>query len=382
MSELRCVQRHQAVIVDRGGGRKVAQLGDVGRVAYGRALSGKSQATVEILGEACRRQAEVLARINPRRHELVLYRDNLRVWEGPITEVKLLPDRTSVEASDVIEYLDGTPLTQWWPSQEDGGPALAGDRIEEIITHELTIPYTMPVGWPPGNVTFKRWEQLAPPANVLPHLDVRPGALETTADTLAFEMSVGEHLSNLAQGGLRYTALGRKLIVWDQALSIGETRALSENDLGERLNLYVTSRGFTVVQHVIGQSSGDPFDLSNVGSAGATDEGYYGAWTLIDTLQEENEDGDPEEGLAQQAKRLYDERKLMRLDIATHGSGSIRLSDTLTLQMLVPGVIVPVKANYRGRQASSRYLLQGVSVDEAADGEKVGITLATEAEGS
>lgn len=380
MNEMKCIERHKIIITDRGGGRKIAQLRDVGSCEYNRSLSASSKGTIEIMGEACRTQAATLAKIQPRRHEMVIYRDNLRVWEGPITEVGLLDDRIVIEASDVVEYLAGTPLSKYWPSPDDGGQLLAANRIKDIITHELTQPYTLPVGYPGTPRTFKRWEQFTPPAGVLPHLDVRVGTLQTSTDSLPFEMSVAEHMTNLANAGLRFTTVGRKLLIWDSSLSIGEIRTLSDKDLGEKLRMFITSRGFTNVQHVVSRAGADPFATDNVGSAGESDEAYWGGWTTIDTLADEEGDNDPEQALSQQAERLYAERSQMKLNIDTPRSGSIRLSDTLTLQMLVPGVVVPVNASYRGRRASARYILKEVSVREDAGGEKVGVTLHTESD--
>ena len=375
---LRCVEHHQILVADRGGGRKIAQLNDVGLVNWGRKLSDLSQASVEVRGEACRKQAAKLAAIQARRHELVIFRDNERVWEGPITEVKNLNDRTVVRASDLMEYLNGTPITKWWPGVDDGGSAVMTTRFSAIINYELTTSYTRPL-YPTGTRTFKRWEALDPPTDILPHLDVRAGTLETSGEALAFSMSVGEHLGTLAGQGLRFTVLGRQLIVWDSATTFGEIRPLAEKDLGERIALYATSLGFTSVQHVVGQPSNDPLDLEHVGTAGQVDEDYYGAWTTIDTFQEEDGD-DPVAAVGAQANRLYDARKEMKLNLETPQGGQLRMSDTLQIGDLVPGTIVPVKAVLNRRPVSARYILSEVSVSEDENGETVGATFATESE--
>ena len=380
--QLKCVQRHQVVIVDRGGKRKIAQLRDLGKVSWGRDLSKASEAEIQVNGQACRAQADILEAINPRRHELAVYRDSERVWEGPITEVKYGKDQTIINAVDVLEYLDGTSLSKWWPGPDDGGPAVATTRLQQIIEHELTVPYTSRVisdGVPGVNRTFRRWEQLDPPANVLPHLEIRASTLPTALETLPLQASVFEHLNAIAALGLRYTVVGRRIVIWDGSETLGRLRKLAEKDLGELLNVYATSRNFTAIQHVIGQATDDPDDLEGVGTDGFEDP-YYGVWTRIDTAQEISDEDDLELAVGGQARRLYQERRAMKLNLTIPGGGSLRLDDTFGIRDLVPGVDVPVSGTVNRRPIAARYILENVKVVEDAKGETVSGSLMTEAE--
>lgn len=380
--EYTCVQRHEAVIVDRGGGRKVTQLTRLGEVNWRRVLSNQSQASVKILGNECRTQAERLAKIEPRRHELRLFRDSKVVWEGPITEVEYKADQVTVKAADVIEYLAGTPLSKYWPNAENGGTDVMTTRIGQIIAHELTNPYVTRVGT--VNRTFQRWEALSPPANVLPHLDIRASStLKSSAFTLPFEMTVGEHLLALSKVGLSFTAIGRSILIWDSNQQIGQVRALSAADFGGDPSLYVTSAGFTAVQHVVGapEPGQAPDELINVGSAGLTDP-YYGAWTNIETnAAEDGPDVDIEVALATQAARLYDERKVLPIEIGMPSGSSLRLGPYLTIDALVPGVDVPVTATMYGREVSRMQRFSAITVKETAAGEEIGGTLVTQGGG-
>lgn len=381
--EYTCVQRHEAVIVDRGGGRKVTQLTRLGEVNWGRVLSNQSQASVKLLGNECRKQAERLAKIEPRRHELRLFRDSKVVWEGPITEVEYKADQVTVKAADVMEYLAGTPLSKYWPNAEDGGTDVMTTRVKNILDHELRVSYTAKVGT--ANRTFQRWEQLNPPANVHPFLDIRPSTtLKTSAYTLPFEMTVGEHLLALSKVGLSFTAIGRTLMIWDSNQQIGQVRALSAADFGGDPSLFVTSAGFTAVQHVVGspEPGQAPDELINVGSAGQTNP-YYGAWTNIETNSaEDNPDVDIEVALASQAARLFEERKVLPIEIGLPQGSSLRLGPYLTIDALVPGTDVPVVATMYGREVSRMQRFSAITVKETKDGEEVGGTLVTQGGGS
>ena len=50
-------------------------------------------------------------------------------------------------------------------------------------------------------------------------------------------MTVGEHLRNLAEGGLDFTVIGRRLLIWDSATSIGRTRQLTDADFTEHTRM-------------------------------------------------------------------------------------------------------------------------------------------------
>lgn len=248
-----CIEVHQAMIYDRGGTRRLWQLVDVAQVQWRRARSKQSTADLTITGEACRDQADVLALIEPRRHELVLFRNGERVWEGPIVQVGWFKDRATILAHDVTEYIRYTPLSKDWPNIEGGGPLLMTDRVRDILEYELTTPYVMSVGTGEAthDVTVPRWENLEAPANILPFLDVRNGGVLTRSDTLGFELTVFEHLQNLARSGLDYTTVGRKILIWDSADTIGRTRTLTDNDFYGDIQVYASGTDHFSVAHVV-----------------------------------------------------------------------------------------------------------------------------------
>lgn len=376
----RCVTSHTAYITDRGGRQRVFQPVQLSQVKWGRKLSNASSASITVSGAACRRQMPKLMDVTPRRHELVIYRGGERVWEGPIVDVRNKHNEVTIAAQDVVEYLAGTTLSKYWPNSEDGGTDNALERVRQIITHELTEPYTAKVGGAAGALqTFQRWEQLTPPANVLPYLEVRTGELLTNTITLPFEMTVAEHLLNLSKVGLSFTTIGRKLLVWDSSQSIGQIRRLSDADFNGDLDIYMTGTGFAAVQHVVGQVSqyADPADADNVGTAGAVDP-YYGAWTSLETHQEEgDQDVDLEDALSSQAERLYAARKILPTEITMPSGASLRLDESLTIDRLVPGVDVPVIATINGRNVSRVQRFQELTVTETAAGESVGGTIIT-----
>lgn len=375
-----CVEGHTALIYDRGGARRLHQLIDLSAVEWGRVLSGKSKAQVTVSGRACAEQAATLNAIQAHRHELVIFRGAERVWEGPILQVEWHQDRAVILANDVSDYLDGTPLSIDWPNEEGGGPRLMTDRVDAIIRHELADGYTMETNG--GPVFVPGWEGIDPPVNLLPFLDVRPsGSLLTRSATLSFEMLLGEHLYNLSQSGLDWTAVGRSLIYWDSAQALARTRALTEADFYGEVSVIASGADQASIAHLSGQRpESDPDDptppaSTGVGHAGAA-HSYYGVWTrIISQANEEGSDEPTQEELNSQAQRGLLGRTPVPLEVVVDGSGGIRLSQGLGINDLVAGAEVPVTALLNLRPVSQLQRIKDVTVDESADGETIKVTL-------
>lgn len=374
-----CITRHTVMIHDRGGVRRLAQLKDVSELTWIRELDAIAGATITVAGRYCAQQADVLNTIAARRHEVVIFRGIFRVWEGPIAQVAWYRDRVVLTCRDVVEYVNGTPLTQDYPF-DTGTPvgessALMTDRIETILLHELTVPYDMETN--AGTVTVPRWETLDPPANILDSLEVRPSpTLLTRSNTVAFQMTVGEHLDTLAEGGLNYTTIGRKLLIWDGAYQLGRTRILTEADFFGDVEVYASGPDFAAIAHLSAQRDPDEDDDSpSVGNAGASDP-YYGPWTSILSLTtEEGNDTPVQSELNSQAGRYLVGRNPVPIQLRVPQGAGIILSHDLTINQLVAGVVMPVRAVLNLRPVMQDQILTKLTVTETAEGETIHVDL-------
>lgn len=351
-----CAEKHTAYIFDRGGMTRVAQIVDVSSVVWSRDRDGISEATVTVQGSACSAQASMLSQIEPKRHELVLFRGADRVWEGPVWRVGWHSDRVEINAHDIFQYLLGTPLTQTY-SNAYPNVGTVTSRIEDILDVEL-VP----------------WETLDPPANIYPYLEIHhfPNEAETTAVTLPYEMTVGEHIQHLAHyGGVDFACVGRSLHVWDVNRHLGRTRLLTEADfLGSEVIITAYGSEHTQNTYVIGQDG-------LYGEAHATEyNAYYGPWTTIYTAYgEEGSDGPTQAELNSQAQRNLAARTPVPVEVRVPDNSSIRLNETLTINDLIPGVQIPVLATLNARQMSQMQKLDHLTVSEDASGETVQVTL-------
>lgn len=371
----KCISRHRIMIHDRGAIRRILQIVDVTSVKWGRTLSGVGVSKVIIAGAACSRQADVLRKIDVNRHEMVVFRGNVRVWEGPIKQVSWLSNRVEIASRDVFDYVNSTPLSKRWPNADGGGSSLMTTRVSQIMNYELTTPYNMTVGTGGAAtvVAVPRWETIDTPANILPFLDIRPSTtLLTRSDTSAFEMSVGAHIDNLADGGLDYTAIGRKILFWDSDESIGKTRTLTEADFYGEVQVYENGVDYASVSHV---SATQDAATPAIGNAGGSDP-YYGPWTKITPRADEEGSDDPtQDELNTQARRNWRSSSQIPLEVVVPQGVGIRLNNTLQINDLIPGVQMPVIAMLNLRRISQMQRLVSVDVEETAAGETVSVSL-------
>jgi hypothetical protein len=101
-----CISKHSVFIHDRGGIQRLDELVDVQDLAYTRVRDGTSTAEVTIAPKYCAAQRAVLDRVAEGcgRFELVIYRGDERVWEGPTQIVTDSAAGFTVSANDVTEY--------------------------------------------------------------------------------------------------------------------------------------------------------------------------------------------------------------------------------------------------------------------------------------
>lgn len=385
-----CVQGHTALIYDRGGKNRWRQLVDLTSVIWGRTRDAFTDSEIIVSGRACRAQAATLTGIQPRRHELVIWRGDERVYEGPILEVATFRDRAVIRARDIGEYLNGTALSRDWPL-ETGEPvsadsSLMTERVRTILDWELEEPYDMIVGTglAAHEVNVPRWENLVPPANVRPLIEVRRSeSLLTRSETMAFEMTVGEHLQNLAEGGLDFTTVGRKLVVWDSAETLGHTRTLTDADFDGDPEIILAGGQHYSVSHISAQREeedeeaepGDP--VPSVGNAGGENP-YYGVWTNIVSLaSEDGSDTPTQDALNSQAQRDQVGRSPVPIEIRMPSGVNLKLSATLGINELVPGVTMPVRAEMNLRQLQQDQRLDQMTVTETAAGESIQVSMSS-----
>lgn len=95
---------YQVMAADRGGLVPLGMLDGLERLVLRRPRDDMGQCTLILAGLTTQCQ-RLVADLHPVRHEIVVLRNGLRVWEGPITRIAFYGERVEIDAYDVTWYL-------------------------------------------------------------------------------------------------------------------------------------------------------------------------------------------------------------------------------------------------------------------------------------
>lgn len=359
MSNPDCATEHRAFIHERGGIERIAEVVNISSVKWTRVRDDISEAQITVSAQYCDAQARVLGAIEPGRHELVIYRGDERVWEGPITRVPYGREGLGIFARDVIHYLYGTAMASGYDNSGVNSTFVT-TRAHTIITTEMTRKNVAEVG------------AGVPSANVLPYLVEHhdPADARTTAKTVPYQYTVFEHIDNLAADyGMDYTAVGRAIHLWDTHRSLSMTPVATEADfLGDFI---VTSYGMELGTRTISTDGRGVW-----GDAGGVDP-YYGLVERLTTAyDEETDEALPTQAeLDSQALRALVGRNPTPVVLRVPENSGVNPRGVLTLENLIPGVFVPLRATTLIRNLSQMQKVDKVTVTEDANGEKILVSL-------
>ena len=340
----------------------LGSMGKLSRVQWERLRDDISTATIDIATRSVECDT-TLGLAATGRSELVIYRENERVWEGPLTHVTRQGNSVQLQARDVGHYVYRTIMkAEYNNAYPYIGTATA--RADRIIRAELA-----------------RMEAQDPPINVIPYLTTHEFAdnAGTSAHTMPYEMTVYEHIDSLAaRGGMDYTVVGRAMHIWDVHHSLGQTATVSESDfLGD---VVITEYGMELATY-----SAITDGKGRYGDAGGADP-FYGLVEILDTAFDETdgEDWNAEAGpqeppsiaeMASQASRVLSGRNPVPVVVRVPDNSSLNPNGVLSVSDLVPGVFVPLVANLPGRALSQMQKLDRVTFEETGAGETIQVVL-------
>lgn len=354
-------EKHQAFIYDRGGLRQIGKFENLTRVRWERKRDDPSQATV-FTKTPSPRCAKMMGMVEAGRHELVIFRGNKRVWEGPITHVAYTFYTVEVSATDVMQYVKRTIMRNEYDDRyPNNGPVI--DRIDRVLTAELA-----------------RKEALNPPVNVLAHVQyvlATPPAEDagTAAHSLPYELTAFQMIDTYAaRGGIDYTVIGRRILFYDVHTTIGQTAMVTNAD-------FLDSPIVTQYGNELGTYVAMTDGKGNFGSAGGVDP-YYGEWEMLFDAYDENagpvEDNEPPSvaELTSQAVRSLGQSRIPPIVVRVPDNAQMNPNGVLQFDDLVCGVHIPLQIDVPGRTVSQMQKLDRLVVEETADdGEAIKVTL-------
>lgn len=358
------------MLMDRGGQTSIGQFEQVVSVQWGRVRDDFSEASIVIINPD-KKCTDLINLMSPNRHELVIYRGEERVWEGPVTRIGRRSDVIEIAARDVVHYLYRTVChnewdssARWIPDSKDPNRVFS-DHTEPVVDRAYNMIYA----------ELARKEALDPPVNVRQYITkVRASNVnderQANRRTLAYAISVYDDMESLAQyGGLDYTTVGRRIILNDTRVELAIGPVITNADLiGSTIS--VTSYGMDSITRAI--TSGDN---GMHGISGGIDP-YYGEWESIENMMDEDSEEAPTQNSLDNAADYNMQGKLpVPTIVHVPDNSQLNPNSVISLQDLVPGVVFPVRAELPSITLTQYEKLNQVTVKEDKDGEVISILL-------
>jgi hypothetical protein len=360
---------YRVMVYDRGGQRVKGEITPLAAFQWGRARDDISAATMRVNGyshDCC----GLLGDLRCWAHEVVIFRDGVRVWEGPITRLAYHADGVEIEARDPLVYVYRRIMRQGYndnyrkPKQGFVGKRSVVERAALLIQNALA----------PND------------PNVLPWLTTinYPDDAQEARSVPAFSKTAWEEVDDLAAtAGLDYTCVGRRIILHDTHRPVGNLAEMREKD-------FFSSPVITEY----GMSAANVFGVTN-------NAGLYGVYAfpqdkwydlgpiemLASAYGEANGAGADPRALTPQ------EREERRRDLRRQASRNIhgrwpaptivRVPDNSRLHpnaevginQLIPGVHVPVRVQNECRNVAQMQKLDSITVVVEEGEERVQVVM-------
>lgn len=358
---------HRAFIYRRGGKQWVGEITGLSSVEWGRVRDDISTATINVenWGIDC---GNLLARLHPWAYELVIYRDNgygsTRVWEGPITLLTYEQTSVKIQAKDIMGYLYRRIIRQEMNDSKSGRSVVT--RATEIVQNAFA----------PDD------------PNILSYLNpyTRDDDPKQYRSTPEYSRMAFEEIDDMASNsGLDYTALGRSIILWGTRHRIGTLPEFTDAYFSSppvvsvygmnMANRYVVSDGNGIWG---GASRGlDPVSGNNE---------FYGLVEMLSSTWASDEE--PIEGVftdeqRQKVIKSFEESSEHSIKDRYPAPVVVRVPDNTTLnpstpvsiQQLVPGVVIPLRATSTLREVVGSQKLDSVTVTETEGVETINVIM-------
>jgi hypothetical protein len=331
-----------AVIYDRRGESQLLPALPAASITWERTLSDISRPSVTVAPARCTPQMQD---ISSWAHSLVIFRDGQRMHEGPVRTVTHNDAGLTITSSDVVGWTEV--------------------RAVRAVRTGTNVKVRDELAWN-LDTAFSRDDP-----NVLDYVRLLGAATTTTDRDLSATGAYAEDLATLVSAGGRYTALGRSIMLWDEAATIGRLATLvPEQHL---------SAGVTITDDGDQLITGALITDDNGGSAyyptnGSELDPFYGLVERPISAGEGTHTLTALQGIGRAAKNVGYPTPLI---IDMPSGVALQCDAPFPIEDLVPGVLVPVETTTAtAKQVSATMVLSNVTVTQQAGAdEKVTVTL-------
>jgi len=345
--------QHRAFIYERGGQNLITEIEPLSAVRWQRIRDDVSVAEIKVPTHYC---CEILGDVRTVKHELHLVRNDLPVWEGPITRIEYEFDQASIFAADVLWQSTRTVINE--------GYSQASPNIGNVINR---------MDW---LLRDKCYALHGDPWNVLPHLHPHnhPGDPTTTRVVNAWQFYVWEDFDKYAEDyGADYCTVGRDIHYFDLNLAWKIIPPLDENYISQFPRV-VEYGNQAATRGVVSNSHGYAGIFEN------PDPALIAEWGHVDWLISNEGDGQPDniptpEEIASwtaTAERNIADRIPPPVAIVIPANTTLLPGSPWLMEDLVPGAWFQANVTRLCREVSEYQRIHEVVVtEEAPSGETV-----------
>lgn len=358
---------YRVFVFDRGGQVMRGEITPIRRLQWDRRRDDISQAILHTNGfdEDC---GQLLRTLHSWMHEIVIFRDGERVWEGPIVRITESIDGVEIDARDPMVYVYRRIMRMGY---NDSYHKTLNPDLESVVYRAYRIIQDA-LGYDDPNVL----QYLTP-------IQFPDDAREGRA-VPGWSKSAWEEVDDLAaNAGLDYTTVGRRIILWDVHRPIGELPEMRNGDFSDPLK--VTEYGMSAA-NVFAVSSNTGF----YGTAQTFDDdpGPYGhieqiasAYGESDTAQVTNPTTVEAKQnlintLTNQAERNLANRYPAPVVVRVPDRTTVMPHVAVGINQFVPGVWIPLRSVGVLREVTQTQKLDNLTVTYTPEEqEKVMVTL-------
>lgn len=350
---------HRVFIYAKGGQQRIGEILPMTQVQWGRKRDDISNAIIITNGfgaDCC----QLLASLRTMYHELVIFRDGVRVWEGPITRISYMKDSVEIEARDVMQYVYRRILKQ---SYNDAYP-----NVRSVVWRSKKIIIDALARDDPNVLAF------------LTTIEFPDDATQSRARD-AYGSTAWEEVDSMAKiAGLDYTVVGRRILLWDTHRPVGRLPAVSDGDFTD--SPVITEYGMN-----LSTLSAVTDNQGSYGQFGIGKDPYYG-WveTLASSFSETAATSTGEtatasavaalkDALTSQAKRNYAGNYPSPVVVRIPDNSALSPNVNIEINQLVPGVWIPLRSDTTCRTITQIQKLDSIQVVETATGEQVTVVM-------
>ncbi len=357
-------------------GRTIGVLDGWVELRWDRRLDDISAAEIQIETNADCCTSGFISELHAWHHGVAIYRDGMLVWNGPILLIEATRTRVTITANDISVLLTKRLLSRDLCFSNDVmvctagiGGIVYGPQAPEIVAQRL-IEEALRVD---DHGAFVEVQSV--------------GTAIYEASYKQYGGPVFDLLQQLASEFINWTVLGRRIVISIGGLrtttGLSRTATLTCDDFVND-EFKTTEDGYATLTQDI--QIADPIvvggvELTNIGIAQVFDDPtevadpYYG---LLQGVQKANEalalGSDPEAAIAAAALNVVQGAYPPPVTLSAEGL-QIAATAPITIEELVPGVIIPIFADCLCRPLAQEFVLAKVEVTVNVNGESVVPTL-------